>query len=145
VAQSQQTYGNHARYFPLFHFFAFPILLINFFIAAWRVVRTPTIPVLWSAVVAAALAAGILAARVMALAVQDRVIRLEMRLRLQECLPPDLRARINELTRPQLVSLRFAGTEELPGLVRQVLGGSLKTNTDIKKAVKEWQADHLRA
>jgi hypothetical protein len=145
VAQSQQTYANHARYFPLFHFFAFPILLINFVVSAWHVVRTPTLGALWSAVVAAALAAGILAARVMALAVQDRVIRLEMRLRLQECLPPDLRARINELTRQQLVCLRFAGTEELPALVRQVLAGSLKTNAEIKKSVKEWQPDNLRA
>jgi hypothetical protein len=95
--------------------------------------------------VAFALAGGALAARVMVLAVQDRVIRLEMRLRLREVLPADLHARIAELTREQLVGLRFAGDGELPDLVRQVLAGSLKNTTEIKKAVKQWQGDYLRA
>ena len=142
---AQQNYGNHTRFFPLFHFFALPILLANFLVAAWRVVRTPTLPTFWSALVAAALAAGVLAARAMAISVQDRVIRLEMRLRLQQVLPPELRARIQELTRQQLVGLRFASDNELPELVRQVLGGSLKSTTEIKKAVKDWQGDYLRA
>jgi hypothetical protein len=81
----------------------------------------------------------------MALAVQDRVIRLEMRLRLQEVLPADLRPRITDLTRQQFVCLRFASDSELPDLVRQILSGSLKSTGDIKKAVKDWQGDYLRA
>jgi hypothetical protein len=129
----------------MFHFFAFPVLAINMLIALWGVVRAPSLAAVWAFVVAAALAALALASRVMAVSVQDRVIRLEMRLRLREVLPPDLRARIMELTRQQLICLRFASDAELPDLVRQVLSGSLKTSAEIKKAVKQWQGDFLRA
>jgi hypothetical protein len=145
VAQSQQSYSNHVRFFPLFHFFVLPVLMINALVSAWLLIRTPSLDRLWPCVVAFALAGGALAARVMVLAVQDRVIRLEMRLRLREVLPADLHARIPELTREQLVGLRFAGEGELPDLVRRVLAGSLKNTTEIKKAVKQWQGDYLRA
>ena len=76
---------------------------------------------------------------------QDRVIRLEMRLRLTAVLPDDLRAHILSLTPSQLVGLRFASDAELPDLVRQVLSGKLADQKAIKKAVAHWQADHLRA
>jgi hypothetical protein len=81
----------------------------------------------------------------MAVRVQDRVIRLEMRLRLAAVLPDDLRARIPTLATRHLVALRFASDAELPGLVRQVLAGSLTDQKAIKKAIVDWQADHLRA
>lgn len=145
MADTKQTYANHARFFPLFHFFAFPVLLINFLVSAWQVVRTPSAGMLWSCIVSAALAAAALAARVMALSVQDRVIRLEMRLRLHDVLPADLQSRIPELTRAQFIGLRFACDSELPNLVRQALSGSLKSTADIKKAVTQWQTDDLRA
>ena len=87
----------------------------------------------------------VFAARLMALAVQDRVIRLEERLRMREILPADLRARVSEITREQFVGLRFASDAELPGLVRRVLGGELKSTTEIKKAVADWRGDYLRA
>jgi hypothetical protein len=81
----------------------------------------------------------------MALSVQDRVIRLEMRLRMRELLPPDLQARIAEINREQCVGLRFASDAELPVLVRKVLAGELKSATDIKKQIGQWQGDYLRA
>jgi len=94
---------------------------------------------------AAGLVGGLTAARLMALTVQDRVIRLEMRLRLREVLPADLQARIPELTPRQLIGLRFASDAELPQLMRQVLAGSLGNTTEIKKAITQWQGDYLRA
>jgi len=121
------------------------VLAINFLWALWIVIRTPSGATLWNAIVAAALVAAVLAARVMALTVQDRVIRLEMRLRMREVLPDDLKARIPELTREQLVGLRFACDAELPDLVQKVLAGTLKNATEIKKAVQNWQGDYLRA
>jgi len=145
VAETGQSYSSHVRFFPMFHFFAFPVLGINMLVALWQVVRTPSLAAVWALIVAAALAALALAARVMAVSVQDRVIRLEMRLRLRELLPPDLQPRVMELTRQQLIGLRFASDAELPDLVRQVLSGSLKSTTEIKKAVKQWQGDYLRA
>jgi hypothetical protein len=145
TSESGQTYSNHARFFPLFHFFAAPILIANLLYALWRTVRAPSLSTAWGALFAAGLVAGLMAARQMALAVQDRVIRMEMRFRLREALPADLQPRIPELTRRQLVALRFASDAELPDLVRRVLDGSLGNATDIKKAVTHWQGDHLRA
>jgi len=92
-----------------------------------------------------ALAIMFLLARVFALTVQDRVIRLEMRLRLRELLPPDLQPRIHELTRHQLVALRFASDVELPVLTRRVLDEHLDDRKAIKQLIQSWQADHLRA
>jgi hypothetical protein len=77
--------------------------------------------------------------------VQDRVIRLEMRLRLERLLAPELRSRIPEFTVAQLISLRFASDGELPALARQVLDENLTDRKAIKRRIKNWQPDFLRA
>lgn len=145
TSESGQTLSNHTRFFPLFHFFAVPILIANLVYALSQLVRAPSLGTAWGALFAAGLVGGLTAARLMALSVQDRVIRLEMRLRLREVLPADLQARISELTRQQLVALRFASDAELPDLVRRVCSGSLSNAKEIKKAVSHWQGDYLRA
>ena len=81
--------------------------------------------------------------RLFPLAVQDRVIRQEMRLRLAEILPEDLKGRVEELKRGQFVGLRFASDAEMPDLMRDALDNDLKAG-EIKKKIKNWQADHLR-
>ena len=96
------------------------------------------------------LAAGVglvlaFSARIMALTVQDRVIRLEMRVRMQQVLPADLRPRIGEFTVGQLVSLRFASDAELPELSRKVLQDKLTDRKAIKQLVRDWEPDFLRA
>ena len=145
MAESAQNYKNHVRFFPPFHFFVLPVFLINVIVAASLLYQTPSRFGVWQLVVAVALLLAALTARVMALAVQDRVIRLEMRLRMRELLPQDLQARIPEITREQCVALRFASDAELPGLLRRVLAGELKTKADIKKHITQWQADYVRA
>jgi len=80
----------------------------------------------------------------MPLRAQDRVIRLEEQLRLDRILPPDLRARIDELTPEQFIGLRFAPDEEVSELTGRSLSGELKTRTDIKRAIQNWRADHFR-
>jgi len=145
MADRTQTYKNHARLLPPFHFFVLPVLLVNFLNQIRHLWLAPTRSNVWGVVVALALATLALYARVMALKVQDRVIRLEMRMRLAGLLPADLQSRVNDLTPQQLVALRFACDNELPGLVREVLDGRLKTSKEIKLRVKDWQADWLRA
>jgi hypothetical protein len=140
-----QTYKNHIRWVPPFHFFVLPVLLLNFLNGARLVWLAPSLSTTFALLVATALFMLALLARVMAVTVQDRVIRLEMRLRLREVLPPDLQGRINDLTRDQLVALRFASDGELAELVRQVLGGDLTKKREIKLKVKNWQGDSLRA
>ena len=139
-----QTFQNHAKYVPLFHFVAVPILITNFLWSAYRAAMSPGWETVLAALVAMAMAITIFLARIFALKVQDRVIRLEMRLRLRELLPADLAPRIGELTPGQLVALRFAGDRELPALVRRVLDERLEEKKAIKKLIVDWQADHFR-
>ena len=140
-----QDFKHHTRFFPPFHFFVMPVLLVNFLNAGRHVWQDPRASTGFALIVAAALVMLALTARIMAITVQDRLIRLEMRLRLREILPADLQRRINELTPPQLVALRFACDAELPDLVRDVLAGNLPTQKGIKQKVKKWEADFLRA
>lgn len=145
MAEGVQNYKNHARLLPAFHFFVLPILLLNTLNAARYLWRTPNPGTAFGLVVAAALLALALLSRMQAVAVQDRVIRLEMRLRLRQILPPDLQVHIHALTHRQLIALRFAGDDELAELVREIVAGKLVTQKDIKLRVKNWQADYLRA
>lgn len=145
MAAQTQTYKSHRRFLPAFHFFVVPVLALNTLNALRHVWLVPNRSSAWAAVVAAALLTLALLSRMMAVTVQDRVIRLEMRLRLQQCLPPDLRNRIGDLTPRQLVALRFASDAELPDLIRDVLAGKLPKPNDIKLRVKDWQGDWLRA
>jgi hypothetical protein len=142
----QQNYSNHGRFFPPFHFFAAPVLLANF---VWSIVRLKHLGyspyAIFSVVVAAALVVTLLVARLMALKVQDRVIRLEERLRYQRLLPTDLQSRIDDFTVNQLVSLRFASDAELPGLARKVLDDKINDRKTIKQMIKVWKPDYLRA
>jgi hypothetical protein len=145
MAEREQNYKNHARLFPLFHFVALPIMLLNFLNSVRHVWLRPNWSTAWAMVVAFGLVAAVLASRVMALAVQDRVIRLEMQLRLARILPPALQGKVAALTRDQFVALRFASDEELPVLVQEVTEGRLNTRKEIKLRVKNWQGDWLRA
>lgn len=145
MAQTPQNYKNHVRWLPAFHFFVLPVLLLNVLNAGRHIQMTPTLKTTFAGIVAAALFGAALLSRLMVITVQDRVIRLEMRLRLRELLPADLQGRVGELTREQFVALRFASDAELPELVRQVLAGSPTTRKDIKLKVKNWMGDYLRA
>ena len=144
MPQSPQTLKNHTRFLPPFHFFVVPVLLINFLNEIRHVYAYQSRSTVWALVVAAALLMLALLARSMAVTVQNRVIRLEMRYRLKDILPIDLQGRIAELTPKQLIALRFASDEEMPVLVREVLAGSLATPKAIKQRVRNWQGDYLR-
>lgn len=140
-----QTYANHARFVPAYHFVAFFLVLIILVFTVVQIFRRPS----WATVVAA-LAAVVLGlvywyARAFVIAVQDRVIRLEMQLRLQRILPDDLRARLGEITKGQFIALRFASDAEMPALVRKVLDEKITDQKQIKMAVKDWQPDYWRA
>jgi hypothetical protein len=140
-----QSSKNHARLLPGFHLFVVPVLFVNLLNTFRHLYLSPSPNTIWAVVVAAALLMLALVARMMALTVQDRLIRLEMRLRLREILPPELHGRIHELTYRQLIAMRFASDAELPQLTQEVLAGQLPTSKDIKNRITNWQADWLRA
>ena len=140
-----QNYQNHTRILAAYHYVAFPLFGVNFFWALYQAV----VHFSWANLVNLSLAIALILlfflARVMAVTVQDRVIRLEMRLRMREVLPSDLQARIKEFSVKQLVALRFAGDDELPALARKVLDEKLEDQKAIKQMVKNWQGDLQRA
>jgi len=142
----EQTLANHSRIVPAFHMVALPILLLNFVYSIYELVHTWfSFGALVSLLVAIALLLIALYGRMFALTVQDRVIRLEMRLRLEKLLPADLKPRIPEFTVDQLIALRFASDAELPDLARRVLEENIKDRKSIKQMIKTWKPDHLRA
>ncbi|HEY5020982.1 MAG TPA: DUF6526 family protein [Gemmatimonadaceae bacterium] len=144
MAEQTQTYASHRRWVPMYHFFAVPVLLINVIVTAIQFVRDPRPMTGWTVVVALALFLAVLVLRFMPLRAQDRVIRMEERARLERLLPGDLRGRVGELTAEQLIAIRFAPDDEAPELTRRALNGEFKTQSDIKRAVRNWRGDHLR-
>ena len=139
-----QTYGTHRRFYPLFHFVALPLLVLNVVVRAIYVWRHAGAKLSWwELVVALTLVCLALTIRTMATRLQDRVIRMEETLRLQRCLPDDLRGRIGDLSPGQLIGLRFCADAEVPELVRAVFSDNLGRE-DIKKRIKNWRPDTLR-
>jgi hypothetical protein len=143
VAETAQSYAKHARLDPPFHFFVLPVAGINVLVAIWNLVQNPGIAAGWYVVLALAATVAVVKIRTYALKAQDRVIRLEERLRLAQLLPDPLRARIGELTESQLVGLRFASDAEIPSLVARALAGNMR-QSDIKQAVTNWRPDYFR-
>ena len=145
-----QTFANHTRFDPLFHFFALPVLvlgllltLIHFFAHINHGEPRDHVHAFLLILLASALLITLFKARLYALRVQDRVIRLEERLRLAQLLPEPLRSRIPELKEGQLVGLRFASDAEIPKLVERALNEKLSRD-DIKKAIQNWRPDYWR-
>jgi hypothetical protein len=142
-----QVYASHRRFDPWYHFFAFPVVAIAFLVALWTLIRSLSGGVsawtVWSVVVSAATVVLALKLRSYALKAQDRIIRLEERLRLATLLDPPLKARIGELQERQLIGLRFASDAEVPELVTAALDEKL-SGEEIKKRVKSWRPDTYR-
>ncbi len=138
-----QTFSNHTRRDPLFHFFILPVFAITLIVTIVHLVRRPGLHSAWLVVVMIAAIAVIFKLRLYALKVQDRVIRLEERLRLASLLDAALRPRIAEFTESQLIALRFASDAELPALAARALNEKLSA-PDIKKSIQQWRPDYWR-
>jgi hypothetical protein len=139
----EQNYANHRRYDPAYHLFTFGVLAISLLVSFWQLVRGPGFTTAWIFLVFAALLVLFFRVRLYALKVQDRVIRIEERLRLAQLLPEPLKARIGELTGNQLVGLRFASDPEVADLVKLALDEKLG-GEEIKKRIRVWRPDNLR-
>ncbi len=140
----KQTYKNHVRWNALQHFVLTPILLINFIYAIVRFVQEPNIDRAEFLLLAIGLIILGVLARTNALRVQDRLIRLEEKLRYEKILPADLIAQTNNLSRGQTNALRFASDAELPALAQKTLNGEFQKPDEIKRSVTDWRGDYLR-
>jgi len=142
--EKPQNFQNHARQVPYFVAGQL-VLMVNFVGRLVDLRHGISFGSVMDVLVGAALIVLFVMARNSTLAVQNRLIRLEMRLRLIGLLPADLQSRIPEFTLDQLISMRFACDMELPDLARKVLDDKLNDRKAIKQLVKDWQADWLRA
>jgi hypothetical protein len=138
-----QNYQNHTRYDPPYHFFVLMVALAAVPFSLWSLWKQPGLASVAHVIAGCALVVAVLKIRTYPLKVQDRLIRLEERMRLQQLLPEKTRSRIGELTESQLVALRFASDEELPDLVEKVLAGRMESK-EIKKTIRNWRPDNFR-
>jgi hypothetical protein len=143
MEQKPQTFANHVKYDPPFHFFLIPVLLINIIIVGYYLFLFPGLGGAWLLILSSALLVMAGRMRAYATRLQDRVICVEERLRLSAVLPEPLRSRISELSNSQLVGLRFASDQELPAIVQRALDEKL-SRTQIKQAVTDWRPDYSR-
>jgi hypothetical protein len=138
-----QSFANHTRFDPPFHFFLLPLGLLAIILSVIRIIHRPTIASTLLLILAFGFVMIAFKTRGYSLKVQDRVIRLEERLRLAMLMPEAGRARIGELTESQLIALRFASDDELPGLAMRALNEGL-TGKQIKKSIESWRGDYFR-
>jgi hypothetical protein len=141
--KTPQTLANHARFDPAFHFFIVPVFAFTLIWSIAHLVRHPGLHAAGLLVFLLAASVAATKTRTNALKVQDRVIRLEERLRLSTLLPEPLRLRIPELTEDQLVALRFASDGEVSKLVDRALKEKL-SRKEIKKSIQSWRPDYWR-
>ena len=145
AASEQQNAANHARFVPGYHYLAGTLAILNLIWAVVRSVRHPTIESHAAILVGVILLLLLWYLRAFPLAVQDRLIRLEERLRMQRLLPPAMQSRLDEFTPAQLIALRFASDAELPELATKVLNERITDRKQIKLLIRDWRADHMRA
>jgi Family of unknown function (DUF6526) len=139
-----QTYANHTRTHPPFHFFLMPATLALLVMTVINVIRRPDPLESWILLLIGVMApVFVLLIRINPLRVQDRLICLEERQRYEALLPPGLKARTGELKESQIVALRFASDAELPALVEKTISSKM-AGKDIKKAIVIWRADLFR-
>ncbi len=140
----EQNFANHTQKLPKLYAAAGLVLAVHFAWAIWKLYKIPTFDGALAVATALAILVIGLYARTNAQIVQNRMIRLEERLRLANILPADLKARIGELSTSQLIALRFASDGEVTELTREVLAGDIQDRKLIKAKIQNWRADFLR-
>ena len=142
MAEREQSLKSHRRFYPWHHYVVVPILIINLGIEIARALKDPVAQG-WPVMLAFGLVVFSFTSRGMALKAQDRVIRLEERLRLAQLMPGE-QAVIDSLRPRQLVALRFASDEEVAALARRCASGDFVKGEEIKKEIRTWRPDYLR-
>jgi len=143
MSESKQSFKSHGRLDPLFHFVLSLVLVANVVFAVIHMIRHRSIPSEWYLVLSIVVFIPVFKLRLYPLKVQDRVIRLEERLRLQALAPAEWHAQIYRLTEDQLIGLRFAADDEVVELAKQALEHHL-TRKQIKERIKDWRPDEWR-
>lgn len=139
-----QSAANHAKMVPMYHYVSFGLLAVPMFWFAYRAIVDFSLDALMLLAFIAGTVIAALFARLFPLGVQDRIIRLEERLRLVRVLPADMHGEIEGIPTNLLIGLRFAPDSELEGLTKRILAGELTDRKSVKGAIQQWRADHQR-
>jgi hypothetical protein len=143
MSKSQQSFKNHGRFDPVYHFFLTFVALGSVIVASRYAATHISFESVWLVLVSIAAFLAVFKLRLYPIKVQDRVIRLEERLRLQALAPPEWHPQIFRLTEDQLIGLRFAADDEVVELAKQALEHNL-TRKQIKERIKSWRPDTWR-
>jgi hypothetical protein len=138
-----QNLKNHARFDPAYHFLLFAVYLLNLVYAGFHLYRQPSLSSGWYLVLSLLAVVPLLKLRSYPLKVQDRVIRLEERVRLQTLAPQEWRTQLHRLNENQLIALRFAADDEVVELATQAVEQNL-TRKQIKERIRNWRPDNWR-
>jgi hypothetical protein len=145
ASEKPQTLASHSRYVPGFHFVTGTVDIVLVLWALYRLATLRTSAELFGVVVAGLLLSQFIYLRQFPLRVQDRLIRLEERLRLERLLPADSRSVGDRLTADQLIALRFASDAELPALAKRIVDEKITERGAVKALITNWRPDHMRA
>lgn len=138
-----QNLKNHARFDPAYHALLLVVYLLNLIYAGFHLYRQPSLSSGWYMLLSLVVIVPLLKLRTYPLKVQDRVIRLEERLRLQALAPQEWHTQLYRLSEEQLIALRFAADDEVVGLAKQALEQNL-SRKQIKERIRNWRADNWR-
>ena len=139
-----QNFENHAKFVLMFHMVAFPMIMTYVVYSLYTVITAFSVASVISLLFGVGVIIATLFARLFPLAAQDRIIRLEERMRLHDLLPQEQQGAIGQLTTEQLIGLRFASDDEVAGLIQTVVSEGIKDRKEIKIRVKNWRPDHQR-
>ena len=139
-----QSASSHAKTVPMYHYVTFTCVLLPTVYFAVQAVRDFSVGAVMMVVFGAGVISSTLFARLFPLGVQDRVIRLEERIRMERVLPAEMHGRLGEISTSHLIGLRFASDDELADLVKRVMDGDLADRKSVKQAIRSWRADDQR-
>jgi len=139
-----QSASSHAKMVPMYHYLTFVCVLLPTVYFAVQAVRDFSVGAVMMVVFGVGVILSTLFARIFPLGVQDRVIRLEERIRMERVLPAEMHGRLGDVSTSHLIGLRFAPDDELADLVQRILDGELSDRKSVKQAIRSWRADHQR-
>ncbi|MGY8778826.1 MAG: DUF6526 family protein [Longimicrobiales bacterium] len=139
-----QSAASHAKIVPVYHYVGFGFVAIPTFYSLYLTITQFSLGAMMMSLFAIGVIVSMLYARLFPLGVQDRVIRLEERMRMERLLPAEMHARIGDVATEHLIALRFASDDELVDLTKRILDGEFSGRKGVKEAIKNWRADHQR-
>ncbi len=139
-----QNLENHAKFVPLYHFVSFGLIAVYTLWSLYVAVTAFSVGALMSLFLGVGIVFVFFFSRLFPLGVQDRVIRLEERVRLERLLGSERHDAIYGMDTELLIGLRFASDGEVADLFNAIVSEGISDRAEVKKRVKNWRTDNQR-